>query len=272
MSKIPQTKEELGRQLEDQLSLLSVLAENYDAGKTVVAKSMATNIRVLVHDTSSSHSLLGQLGLKGGKFFDTSSSLEDSTSVDAVIIGSFCGLVGVAVGSSNQTYIPYLDDVPGNIGDFVEFDKYWNKVIFVDNDKNRFTRREIVLAVANQDGGAHVEPKLKEKYRKLARENTLGWKTSTDGKVWNDPQGSELAAVRQIGHEILRTFLPEYPKKKMLTTGNSFVIGGMGVLLTKTKEATEKVISRAAQKVNKVGRNEKCSCGSGQKYKKCHGR
>ena len=269
MNKIPQTKEDLNNRLKDQLHLLTVLTNTYDAGNSVVAKSIATSIRVLVHDTQKSYSLLRQIEIKTRKFYDTSFLLEENDLSDMVRIGSFCGLVGITVGGS-QTYVPYLDDVPSNVFGYVDFDKYWNRIIFIDQNNNLFTRKEIVLAVANQDGGAHVAPKIEEKYKKLTQENTLGWKTSTDGKIWSDPQGSELAAIRQIGHEILRTLLPDYPYKKMVVSGNRFVMGGMGIWLGKKKE-TVRAIS-TYDKTPKVGRNEKCPCGSGLKYKKCHGR
>jgi hypothetical protein len=60
MGNIKQTEEELKKQLEDQLLLLKILAECYDSGSVVVAKSIATAVRLLVHDTQFSHSLLGQ--------------------------------------------------------------------------------------------------------------------------------------------------------------------------------------------------------------------
>ena len=39
-----------------------------------------------------------------------------------------------------------------------------------------------------------------------------------------------------------------------------------------TNEDTNKVIKKQPKKVNKVGRNEKCPCGSGKKYKQCCGK
>lgn len=269
MSKISQTEQDLKRYLQDQLNLLMVLADSYDAGNTIVAKSIATAVRVLVYDTQKSHSLLGQLGIKSGKFYDTSFPLENEVSTDMIRVGSFCGLVGIAVGTK-QTFVPYLDDVSAQIFGYVEFDEYWNRTIFIDQHNNSFTRKEIVLAVANQDGGAHVDPEIEEKYKQLARGNALGWMTGADGKIWNDLQGSELAAVRQIGHEILRTLVPKYPHKKMVTSGDGIVVGGMGFWLKQTKEAAKKIISH--HETPKVGRNEKCPCGSGVKHKKCHGR
>ncbi|MBU0476831.1 SEC-C domain-containing protein [Patescibacteria group bacterium] len=269
MSKVPQTEQDLKKQLQDQLDLLVVLADSYDVGKSVIAKSIATAVRVLVYDTQKSHSLLGQLGMKTRKFYDTSLSEKNDVPTDIIRSGSFCGLVGITVGAK-QTFVPYLDDVPAQIFGYVEFDEYWNRIIFIDQHHNSFTRKNIILAVANQDGGAHVDPKIEERYKQLSRENSLGWKISLDGKIWEDSQGSELAAVRQIGHEILRTLMPKYPHKKMVTFGGGVVMGGMSWWIGKPKEVTKKIILH--RKKSKVGRNEKCPCGSGLKYKKCHGK
>lgn len=261
--KVVQTKEELKEKLKEQLDLMAILADSYDNGNTIVAKSIATAVRVLMHDTSLSHSLIGQLELKDEKFFDTSFSAESIPNVkDLTRVGSFCGLVGMSVCASAKAFIPYLDEVPKEICGYVGFDDYWNRIIFIDQYNNSFSRKELILAVANQDGGAHVSPDIDKKYRQLARENSLGWKVSTDGRIWKNPEGAELAAVRQIGHELLRTLKQGYPNKKMIVSGNGVVMGGMGVWLGKPDKNI----------VKKVGRNEKCPCGSNLKYKKCHGK
>lgn len=273
MNTIQQTRIELEKQFEDQLLLLSLLAEVYDKGNIVVAKSIATAVRVLVHDTSISHSLLGQLGMKNGKFFDTAQTLDNSNLDENTFRGgSFSALVAVSMGSSDQVFKPYLDDVPDDRKLFVDFDVYWNKIIFIDSEHNSFTRKEIVLAVANQDGGAHVGKDIDEKYRKLARDNALGWKVSGGGKTWDDPQGVELAAIRQIGHEILRTFKSDYPKQKMVTSGNGIIVGGGGVLISFKNEKESKSSMDTINSNNSIGRNDKCPCKSGLKYKKCHGK
>ena len=267
MSKQPQSQKELLKQLNDQFELLKILSDSFDSGNRVVAKLMATTLRVLLHDTNSSYSLLKQLNLKCRKFFD--SSVDFEIGLHSQRVGSFCGLVGVSAGAS-ETYIPYLDDSVGDIFGFADFDKYWNRVIFIDSKNTSYTRKDIVLAVANQDGGAHVDPEIDIKYRQLARENSLGYETSVDGKLWNKPDGAELAAVRQIVHEILRSFLPEYPNKKMVGTGNGIILGGMGVIFSKGADAVRNFLTK--KKIKKVGRNEKCPCGSNLKFKRCHGR
>lgn len=202
--------------------------------------------------------------MKTYKFFDTSTPYLISN--ESFQIGSFYGLIGFGV-NVNPIIIPHLDDASPDIFGYVNFDEYWNRVIFVDQKKNTFTRKEIILAVANQDGGAHVAPEIDEKYKQLAKENSLGLEVSSDGKIWNDTQGSELAAVRQIGHEILRTFHPNYPHKKSVTSGNGYIVGGINLTLAPTAQSTN-----SQSFIPKVSRNEKCPCGSGLKYKKCHGK
>jgi hypothetical protein len=273
MNKIAKSKDELENDLASQLKLLCVLAEQYDKGDVIVGKSMATSIRILVHDTNNSHSLLGQLGLKNNNFLDTASPVIEDVPGKMQRVGSFCGLVGVSSGTKNgQTYVPYLDETPGGSFGFVSFDEFWNRTIFIDTNRNSFTRKEIVLAIAHQDGGAHVDPDIEEKYKELSRNNSLGWVTSSDGQIWSNSQGSELAAVRQIAHEILRSFMTGYPKKKMVTAGAGLIMGGINILLGGTTDVVQKIISTNNSRKGKVGRNEKCPCGSNEKYKRCHGK
>ncbi len=83
-----------------------------------------------------------------------------------------------------------------------------------------------------------------------------------------------------INHEITYTFF-KYAKhavdmKVQKELGRS-LLSRAGVMMAgakKTmgnKKADGKVVGATAQRVEKVGRNEPCSCGSGKKYKKCHG-
>lgn len=260
--KIPQSSSDLKKQLYDQLELLKKLAELYDKGGTVAAKAMATSIRVLVHDTKSSKSLLSQVSQKNIDFYDTVGSEKNAIGSDSKRIGSYHGLVGVGV--ANSTYIPYLDEpIPGH-SKYVPFDEYWNRKIFIDGKNNVFTRKDVVLAIANQDGGAHVDPNLEEKYVELSRNNSMGLKSGINDNL-KPLEGAELAAVRQIGHEIIRTLDSNYPKKKM-QSGESFAIVGSPIFLT------NKPPSIITEKIEKVGRNAPCPCGSGKKYKKCHGK
>jgi hypothetical protein len=123
--------------------------------------------------------------------------------------------------------VPFLDLLPLGKVIYTSFNDYWNKTILRDTQGNDFSRKDIVLYVTNQDGGAHVDPKIDALYRELTRNNSLGYRKTADKISWQGYKGAELAVIRQIGHEILRTFLSEseYPFKKP----KAMMMGGGGV-------------------------------------------
>ncbi len=82
--------------------------------------------------------------------------------------------------------------------------------------KNKFTRKDIILNVANKDGGAHVDPTLPEMYYELSRKNSIGWKLITDETVMDFSVGPELASIRQIAYEIIVTLEKDFPFLKSL--------------------------------------------------------
>ncbi|MDD5639402.1 MAG: SEC-C metal-binding domain-containing protein [Candidatus Pacebacteria bacterium] len=259
---IPQSSDDLKKQLLDQIEFLKTSANAYDNGLKEEAKRMATTIRVLLHDTTKSHSLLGQMNLKNRKFLSTASKTI-SIGPNQQQVGSYAGLIGIYLGSGANGFVPNFESMPKEtITGYVDFNHYWNEIIFIDKEKNNHSRKDVILSVANKDGGAHVAPGLDEKYAKLSRQNSLGWMSSND-KKWLPVSGAELAAVRQIAYEILRSLDPNYPIiKELPIKGNGIIVGGCGFVLETQEEKS----------LSKVGRNDTCPCGSGKKYKKCHGK
>ena len=65
MAKVPRAGNELRRQLDEQQRFIKNSAQSFDDGFEGEAKRLALTIRVLVHDTSQSHSLLSQVDKKG---------------------------------------------------------------------------------------------------------------------------------------------------------------------------------------------------------------
>ena len=104
----------------------------------------------------------------------------------------------------SATYAPIFD---GPIQHFVLVSKWWNQVVYVLNPTTRLTRRNIVLAAANKDGGAHVDPKLDLEYAALAKESATGALVyQRDGKVTTYPfANAHLVAIRQMGYELLHS-------------------------------------------------------------------
>ena len=73
------------------------------------------------------------------------------------------------------------------------------------------SRRKIVLALANQGGGAHVDPQLDEAYHRLSRIEGLGWRVMDAAGERTMEHTPELATMRQIAHEVLMTLHAECP-------------------------------------------------------------
>ena len=250
--KKPISQQDLEAHLARQLYFLEASCEAFDKGVEDEAFRLATTIRVLLHDTKKSHSLLSLLGTKNVKFLDSAIPLDTDN------LTTHSGLVFTAIGPPRTRYVAMLDDMPFKVQ--MDFDTWWTSPVFKDTKSNLLSRKDLVLIAANQDGGAHVDPEIDEVYHDLARSNSLGW-MATDGTSQTAMGGPERAAIRQIAHELLKTLKPGYQKVPKHDAG-AFVGGTV----------FKKVEGGVANPPRKMGRNEPCFCGSSIKYKKCHGR
>jgi hypothetical protein len=253
------TKDELEAHLREQLRFLEASAASFDGGFEGEAKRLAVTLRVLLHDTKYSKSLLGQLGLIDRKFHDTAPDYNPQNMM------THGGLVSIALGPSSTRYVAMLDNLPGPWKE-VDFDKWWNKPVFVDTHHHQLSRKELIMVAANQDGGAHVDPELDVTYAALSKDNALGWIVH-DGKGEKPMEGPERAAIRQIAHETLKTMIPDYAKKPQHQA--TMLFGNVSLVQVAPAQPLK---AQPIERVKKVGRNKACPCGSGKKYKHCHGR
>ena len=208
---IPQTKEELLGYLKEQIRFLIDSSSSYDSGFQGEAKRLATVIRVLLHDTPRSTSLLTQLDKKTITFYDTAIDYDPNN------LAPHIGLVMFRISTqSGAEYVAPLDNLsPSRIKKGkVSFDEWWNKIVFKDNQNNFFTRGDLVLTVANKEGGTHIDPKLKKAYANLSRFNSLGWKSSIRKggvEIEADLNNPVSPSIRQIAHEVIKTLKDEFP-------------------------------------------------------------
>lgn len=191
---------ELNTQLNDQLGSLQRLANDFDNGYYTCARLMAVTLRVLFH-SGKTPSLLRRLGRETIDIVDTSPPLDPKNLL------SFHGLVSLRFADGEWSYVPKLDSDSSPTK--TELACWWKGVIFSDKKNRLLTRADVVLTAANQDGGAHVDGKVREDYAELHFENSLGW-INDQGKP---PSGDvRYIAIRQIAHEVLKTFIPGYSK------------------------------------------------------------
>jgi hypothetical protein len=161
MAKIAQSKPELQTHLREQLSFIIKSCKDYDSGDHSEAKRIATSIRVLLHDTQNSKSLFTQLRLKKIGFLNTAALIVDGEKNAVLGLLQTKITVNEDLTLSGQHH-PLLsfrpDGWPRARKRF--FPEWWNQTVLTDTQGRKFTRRTLVMSVANTDGGAHVDPNL----------------------------------------------------------------------------------------------------------------
>jgi len=205
---VRQTEDELNSHLKEQIEFLKRSSQAYDEGFESEGKRLAAVIRVLLHDTQNSTSLLTLLKKKDILLYDTSLEYNPRN------LASTMGLIMMRVGPNGAKYVPPLDDGPPirYSKAKIAFEEWWNKIVFADTKGNKLTRSDLVLAVSNKDGGAHVDPKLNSAYADLTRFNSLGWKVIQKGVRKDFATKPELASIRQMSHEVLKSLKDEFPE------------------------------------------------------------
>lgn len=192
MSKYRRNYQEIHEQWNDQIEFIKESISAFDNGNEKEARRIATAIRVMFHDTSNSSSIYKQL--KKDLIFK---SLTDFYS-PANLISSWL-LLQLSLRSDGLKYLPNLDESSHTRIFFMTFDDWWNQIIF-DDKSNYFTRKDVILFVANKDGGAHLDPEISESYAKISKYNSIGWKDENGNPPLNNPLYS---AIRVIAQELI---------------------------------------------------------------------
>jgi hypothetical protein len=194
-------------ELEAQVGFLRKSCKAYDEGDYPEAKRIALCLRILLHDHGQSRSLLRQLG-KGFSWKIADTADRDPPGNLLTHHGLLAVKLSAGPTGTGFSYDPKFvmwDSQPsgGPLWPFTPFYTWWRETVVIrDQAGHRFTRADIVLAVANTDGGAHVDPELDEAYAALIQDGTLGWMKDEGVRVLDDPVAPSL---RSIGYEILKT-------------------------------------------------------------------
>lgn len=174
-------KSELAQHLKDQLNFLRKSSSEFDRGDLSEAKRIAVVLRVLFHESKYSKSLLGQLL----KAFNISPKIKGQKINTGPNLLFYSGVM-IKISASGPKYVPNLDDSYPALREQTP-NEWWNGLAIVV-DGLTFSRKDIILYLANQDGGAHVDLKLNENYRLLTRAHIL----------WKNYKGEDLENVEKI--------------------------------------------------------------------------
>lgn len=202
----------------DQLGFIKRSAEDFDRGADAEAFRIAVALRVLFHNTKMSTSIAHHLRMEKWKMLTTSTSKEHM----AYISIEMC-----------PTKSPPLNALPrlGNKFYQTTVNEWWSESPVFTAGSKTFTRKEIVLAAANKDGGAHVDDVLDPFYEELSNGiHALGieWVSVPqprhipyDHTVTQYTQRTHLALLRQFGHEVMSS-AQHYKWLKMLGVHEHF--------------------------------------------------
>lgn len=187
-----------------QLGFVDRSCQLFDGGARDEAIRIATPLRVMLHQTRNSTSLLTHLG-----------------AWPAVPMLSTC--VDFLRGPSNRPpgmtplfafglgWVVHLEErsvvVPslgvGPVQRAVSAEEWWNEVVWILDPETMVTRRDLVLAAVNKDGGAHVDEAVPRFYERLSQGPFDAALQFTDPA--RSPRETHLASLRQLGFEVLNS-------------------------------------------------------------------
>jgi hypothetical protein len=247
--KVPVDAKVLVNQYVSQCELLRRACVGFDEGSDVEALNIAVRLRVLLHDTKSSKSLLGQLQIKDRlPYVDT---LRAEMPEPVIVIGSgLCIIEGtVGPGASGSRYkAPLSDEDPYRQHPPQAFVDWWREHVLTSNSGKSVSRADFVLWLANEAGGAHVDPSHDPAHLEFSSGGFDGLQVVSDNEI---DHNLLFPTVRQIAYEL----------ETSLTNSVAFQDGEIAIV--------DPICSLSIESKLKLGRNDQCPCGSGKKYKLC---
>lgn len=210
--KIPQSEIDLKKQLDEQINFIKKSCAEFDGGEVSEAKRIALSIRILLHDTRRSTSLLNSLGDKSKIFF-----LDSAFSFNPHNLAPHQGLVIMECNADTvHTKVEYKPLLGTHISmqhqeKWIPFTDWWQHTVIKDQKGNLFSRKDLILHIADTDGGAHIDKDLDQNYVDLSRNNSTGFYFAMKLQGGEEHhialKNIELASVRQIGFEIIQSLI-----------------------------------------------------------------
>ncbi|GAB6423434.1 hypothetical protein bcgnr5372_28250 [Bacillus luti] len=217
MLRVDRDKSDYLELLNEQIEFMVNACEQYDKGKFNSAKLLATYIRTIVHQTRSSTSLLTHLEKQNSmKFYTTSFTPKNAVYFLSMVFMCVTSKKGTTNTIVNEPiFLPIFKPKEYLGNRWIQFGNWWNQKIMI-SDHLTFTRSEMIRFMANQDGGAHVDDGVVEKYYKIAKA-TESMFYLTNKPLDQDPNQKgeaykylHFAIVRQIAHELIFSLIREF--------------------------------------------------------------
>jgi hypothetical protein len=187
--------------LREHIQFVRLSCEAFDKGSESEAIRIATSLRVIFHQTPQSESLIKHLRFEANKMLSSGKGYGDSRDFLSWVIDLNSPVPVVTKPTLSNQFLE------------VSIREWWDKeTAFLYNTK-RYTRKQIVLAAVNQDGGAHVDAKLQRFYEALSAgmegisiTGNLeygGQEPPFEQGINQSSRNAHLALIRQFAHEFL---------------------------------------------------------------------
>lgn len=210
-NKIPRSLIDTQFQLRKQYKFLCRSTQAAINGDLDEIDRIALALRILFHNKGRSKSLLSQL-MPEIQMLDTCSNIPLPSDSDELIkqgyerIQSFIGgMVCLSLGSQDVWTL-----TPAPTPAWVGLEAWWNRILFIDGDIE-FSRKKLILCIADTDGGAHIDKGLEQSYFALTRLGSVGIEFSTDGAQYI-PSGPEKKILPHIGLEAVSSLKRAFPE------------------------------------------------------------
>lgn len=189
------------------LNFLIKSAAAFDRGEIDECVRLAVSIRVLLHDTQKSTSLLSHLNAKDIFLTSTCERIPE-TAITSSSTMVFTQVMRTPNGVEAKICASLGDGPP--ISFHMKANDWWNQTIVVlpKGADRRVLRKDIVLVAANKDGGAHVDTQLTPQYEILKqRGGTLQFVYSKIDGVEKKIEFEDIHAhlIRQMAYELLNS-------------------------------------------------------------------
>lgn len=207
------SQEDLEQALAQQVRFLETSCNAFDAGDEMESLRIATTLRVLLHDTRVSQSLLTQLGIKSTvKFVDSASPIDPVKTGkvykgrDILSISGMPGFFAVSPTINGMKLIAPKNEAPHAKG-LINFEEWWTNGSIPGSNGSRHSRSWLIKEMANKEGGAHVDPEITQGYAEL-RNTNMGMVVTSNGidGFINSPAD---VTIRQIAWEFLESLRRE---------------------------------------------------------------
>jgi hypothetical protein len=221
---MPLSTDSLLQALASQLRMLVSNCLEYDLGDKDAGLEIAHRLRVILHQTRSSHSIVHQLGLDASDFISTAKrdsfkmvAIEESGE-EEVLTPEF-PLTNPVWFSGEQALI-YYPRLEAETGNSLPFAVWWEGEVICEHDNRiSFTRKRLITDFANKLGGSHLDPELPALLSSIANidDDVIGWRLTTVDKTTgaeaevSHTESPYVGSLRQIAHELFISLLQLVP-------------------------------------------------------------